>query len=95
MNPGVGRLPRVAVHTGQSGGWRAQNPEVSSVSRFWDEVWDFSNEDKNPALGTHQKKIYWSFRMPGGGVFTDPLFLSLLTASKQFLYAVRWHRAGD
>jgi len=29
--------------------------------------------------------------MQGGGLFTDAPFRSLLTASKQFIYALRWH----
>jgi integrase len=72
-------------------GDRADNPEVSLTSRFWDDVWDFSKEDANPAMGSHDKRIYWSFKMPGGGLFTDARFRSLLTASKHFVYALRWH----
>ena len=72
-------------------GDRADNPDVSLASRFWDGVWDFSNEDGNPAAGSHDKRIYWSFKMPGGSLFTDARFRSLLTASKQFMYALRWH----
>ena len=34
-------------------GDRADNPAVSLTSRFWDSVWDFSNEDGNPAAGSH------------------------------------------
>jgi integrase len=67
------------------------NPQVSVVSRFCDDVWDFSNEDTNPAMGINDKRIRWSFRMPRGGLFTDAPFESLLTASKHFLYALRWH----
>jgi integrase len=63
---------------------------VSGVSKFHDDVWDFSNEDTNPARGPSDKKICWSFPTPKGGVFTDPPFRSLLTASKQFIYALRW-----
>ena len=69
-------------------GDRADNPDVSLTSRFWDQVWDFSNEDANPAMGSHDKRIYWSFKMPGS---TDARFRSLLTASKHFIYALRWH----
>jgi hypothetical protein len=72
-------------------GDRADNPDVSLASRFWDGVWDFSNEDGNPAAGSHDKRIYWSFKMPGGSLFTDARFRSLLTASKHFMYALRWH----
>jgi integrase len=61
------------------------------ISRFRDDVWDFSNEDTNPAAEITGKRIQWSFRMPHGGTFTDGPFASLLTASKQFLYALRWH----
>ena len=59
-------------------GDRADNPEVSLTSRFWDDVWDFSKEDANPAMGSHDKRIYWSFKMPGGGLFTDARFRSLV-----------------
>ena len=66
-------------------GKRADNPDVSLASRFWDGVWDFSNEDGNPAAGSHDKRIYWSFKMPGGSLFTDARFRSLLTASKHLV----------
>ncbi len=36
-------------------GDRADNPDVSLASKFWDDVWDFSNEDGNPAVGSHDK----------------------------------------
>ena len=60
------------------------NPQVSSISRFCDDVWDFSDENRNPAMGRADKRICWSFTLPGGGLFTDARFRSLLTASKQF-----------
>ena len=69
---------------------RGDNPRVSSISRFCDDVWDFSDENKNPATGRADKRICWSFTLPGGGLFTDARFRSLLTASKQFVYALRW-----
>jgi len=72
-------------------GSNGEDPQVSSVSRFHDEEWDFSNEDRNPSATVAAKKIRWPFRMPGGGLFTDPPWRSLLTASKQFIYAMRWH----
>jgi hypothetical protein len=70
---------------------RVGNPQVSLNSRFSDYVWDFSNENRNPATGGHDKRILWSFAMPRGGLFTDAPFRFLLVASKQFIYAVRWH----
>lgn len=72
-------------------GPRVDNPQVSLNSRFSDHVWDFSNENRNPATSGHDKQIFWSFTMPRGGLFTDAQFRSLLVASKQFIYAVRWH----
>jgi integrase len=72
-------------------GDRADNPDVSLTSKFVDDIWDFSNEDGNPAVGSHNKRVYWSFKMPGGGLSTDARFRSLLTASKNFIYALRWH----
>ena len=74
----------------QLAGSAGEDPEVSEVSKFHDDVWDFSNEDRNPARGPSDKKISWSFPTPKGGLFTDPPFRSLLTASKQFIYALRW-----
>jgi hypothetical protein len=74
----------------QLAGSGGENPEVSAVSRFHDDVWDFLNEDRNPARGPSEKKICWSFPTPKGDLFTDPPFRSLLMASKQFLYALRW-----
>ena len=41
------------------------------------------------------KRIYWSFKMPGGGLSTDARFRSLLTASKQVMYALRWHPVDE
>lgn len=72
-------------------GDRDSNPHVSSASRFCEEVWDFSDENRNPAAGRYDKRICWSFKLPGGSAFTEPPFRSLLTASKQFIYALRWH----
>ncbi len=69
---------------------RDDNPQVSAISRFGDDVWDFSDENKNPATGRADKRICWSFALPGGALFTDARFRSLLTASKQFVYALRW-----
>ena len=69
---------------------RDDNPQVSAISWFCDDVWDFSDENKNPATGRSDKRICWSFALPGGGLFTDARFRSLLTASKQFVYALRW-----
>ncbi len=91
MNREVGHVQPRALPAGEAGRSHAQNPEVSLVSRFRDEVWDFSNENRNPAAGSADKQICWSFRMQGGGLFTDAPFRSLLTASKQFIYALRWH----
>jgi hypothetical protein len=85
------RLPATAAGMARPRGLRVDNRQVSLNSRFSDHVWDFSNENRNPAAGGHDKRIFWSFKMPGGGLFTDAQFRSLLMASKQFIYAVRWH----
>ena len=61
------------------------------VSRFHDEVWDFSNENQNPATDKPVKRIRWAFEDAGRWSFTDPSFRRLLLASKQFVYALRWH----
>ena len=66
-------------------------PKYPCVSRFQDKVWDFCKENRNPAAGSGDKRVNWPFRMPGGGSFTDAPYRSLLLASKQFLYAQRWH----
>lgn len=71
------------------------NPEVSGASRFEDEVWDFSNENRNPAIDRRSKMIHWAFATPDGGRFTDPVFLHLLRSFKQFLYALRWHPVDE
>jgi len=71
------------------------NPEVSSASRFEDEVWDFSNENRNPAIDRRSKMIHWAFATPDGGRFTDPVFLHMLRSFKQFLYALRWHPVDE
>ena len=72
-------------------GAHGDNPQVSAVSRFHDEVWDFSNENLNPATDKSMKRIRWAFGTPDGGLFTDPSFRSLLTALKQFVFALRFH----
>ena len=71
------------------------NPEVSGASRFEDEVWDFSNENRNPATDRGSKMIHWAFATPDGGQFTDPVFRHMLRSFKQFLYALRWHPADE
>jgi len=73
----------------ESIGSDGENPKVSAVSRFDDAIWDFSNEDENPARA--DRKIRWSFQTPQGTLFTDPQFQSLLIGFKQFIYALRWH----
>ena len=72
-------------------GCNGENPQVSHVSRFHEDLWDFSNEDRNPARGDGEKTICWSFRLPHDRLFTDARFRSLLTALKQFICALRWH----
>ncbi len=47
------------------------NPWVSAISRFCDDVWDFSSEDRNPAMSRTDKRINWLFTLPGGVLFTD------------------------
>jgi integrase len=81
------QLARTAPLTGSNG----ENPQVSAVSRFHDDVWDFSNENQNPSNDKSQKRIRWAFATPDGRLFTDPRFRSLLIALKQFLYALQWH----
>ena len=71
------------------------NPEVSGASRFEDEVWDFSNENRNPAIDRGSKMIHWAFGTPDGSRFTDPVFRHLLRSFKQFLYALRWHPVDE
>ncbi len=83
-------LRRGAVET-QLTGSHGDNPQLSAVSRFHDDVWDFSHENQNPANDRSMKRIRWAFRTPDGGLFTDPRFRSLFTALKQFIYALHWH----
>lgn len=68
-----------------------ENPPVSAVSRFHDDVWDFSHENQNPSTDKSLKRIRWAFATPDGGRFTDMRFRCLLTAFKQSLYALCWH----
>jgi integrase len=68
-----------------------ENPHVSAISRFHDNVWDFSNENQNPSTDKSMKRISWAFATPDGGRFTGPRFHRLLLAFKQFLYALCWH----
>jgi len=91
MNPESTRALRGGPTVQRLVGCNGDNPQVSDVSRFHEDLWDFSNEDRNPSRGNSEKTICWSFRLPHGGLFTDPRFWSLLTALKQFIYALRWH----
>src|SRR2546426_4730302 len=54
----------------------------SGASRFEDEVWDFSNENRNPAIDRGSKMIHWAFGTPDGGRFTDPVFRHLLRSEE-------------
>jgi hypothetical protein len=72
-------------------GFDGENPPVSAVSRFHDDVWDFSHENQNPSTDKSLKRIRWAFATPDGGRFTDMRFRCLLTAFKQSLYALCWH----
>jgi integrase len=71
------------------------NPEISLASRFQDEVWDFSNEIRNPTIEKSSKLIRWSFVTPDRGRFTDPRFRMLRHSFKQFIYALLWHPVDE
>jgi hypothetical protein len=71
------------------------NPEVSQVSRFRDNVWNFSNEDQNPSTHESTEQIRWAFPTPRRGRFTDPPFRSLCESTKQFIYALLWHPVDE
>lgn len=71
------------------------NPEVSQVSRFRDDLWDFANEDQNPSVHESMKQIRWAFPTPGGEGFTDPRFRCLCESTKQFIYALLWHPVDE
>jgi len=81
------KLERAPAFVGVDG----ENPQVSELSRFHDDVWDLTRENQNPTTDKAMKRIRWDFVTPGGGRFTDPCFRRLLIAFKQFLYALRWH----
>jgi integrase len=72
-------------------GSRGENPQVSALSRFHDDVWDFSSENQNPSTDKSMKRICWAFPTPDGGIFTDSRHRQLLVAFKQFLFALCWH----
>jgi len=91
MNPQRAVALRTGAVAPRFVGALGDNPQVSAVSRFHDQVWDFSNESQNPALDKSMKRIRWGFGTPDGRLFTDPPFRSLLLALKQFIYALRWH----
>ena len=50
MNCSVARVSAKRV-AAKLVGCQGSNPQVSQLSRFHDEVWDFSNEDQNPSDG--------------------------------------------
>lgn len=68
-----------------------ENPQVSALSRFHDDVWDFSRENQNPTTDKAMKRIRWAFATPEGDRFADPRFRRLRMAFKQFIYALCWH----
>jgi len=84
-------MKRSAARQPKSNGTSDDNPQVSAVSRFHDEIWDFSHEDRNPSSDRSAKRIRWAFATPDGGLFSDPQFRNLLLALKHFLFALRWH----
>ncbi len=90
MNPSAARISAKPVGA-KMVGCQSSNPQVSQLSKFHDAIWDFSNEDQNPTMDKSAKRIRWSFEVARGGRFTDPIFRRLLLASKQFIYALRWH----
>ena len=83
MNRQGQRAPRFVGSNGE-------NPQVSALSRFHDDVWDFSSENRNPSTDRSNKRIRWAFATPDGGLFTDRRHRRLLIAFKQFLYALCW-----
>ena len=51
MNPQSTRALRSGPVVQRLVGCNGENPQVSHVSRFHEDLWDFSNEDRNPARG--------------------------------------------
>ena len=72
-------------------GWKGDNPQVSTISLFHDDIWDFSKENQNPASDRSAKRMSWAFETPDGSRFTKPRFRQMLIAFKQFLFGLGWH----
>ncbi len=70
MKTQMARVQKSRLIVPQLVGSNGENPRVSGVSSFHDDVWEFINEDGNPARSSGEKKIRWSFRTPDGGLFT-------------------------
>jgi integrase len=70
---------------------RFGNPAISAISRFEDLIWDFSNETGSVSRTQTDKQVKWNFMTPEGFWFVDKRYIKLMRASKQFIFALRWH----
>ncbi len=80
-------LVRKSKFVGRDG----DNPQVSTISKFHDDVWDFSQENLNPSSGRSAKRLRWNFETPDGSSFTSHRYRPMMIAFKQFIFALRWH----
>ena len=64
----------------------AGNPRVSQRSFFLDDVWDFTEEQGDPSLSVHQKKIDWDAVINGDKKLKDQEYAKALLSMKQLAY---------
>lgn len=64
----------------------AKNPRVSQKSFFLDDEWDFTEEQGDPSLSIHYKKINWNILIHSNVTLKDPEYAEALTAMKMLAY---------
>src|SRR5690349_4744046 len=61
------------------------NPNVSQLSKFLDDVWDFAADMQIPSIHNLEKRISWGFKVKGEECFTAPKYAELLLSTRQLL----------
>lgn len=67
------------------------NPNVSQLSKFLDDVWDFAADMKIPSSPSLEKRISWGFEVREAELFTDPKYAGLQLPTKQLFYSLLQH----
>lgn len=62
------------------------NPRVSQCSFFLDDIWDFTEEQGDPSLSIHHKRINWNIEIIEGKSLKDNEYARTLLGMKQLAY---------